>query len=263
MNTKFYTIRCITNMHMGNGDINFNIIDNEVQRDPITNMPCMFSSSIKGALREHFKTNESIDVQAIFGNEIGASSSSGKVKFLSANLLMLPVRASKGNLAYCMVTTVDMLKNCENLMNTLGKNIALSEGLEKEKNYGPRGIEVDGLNLQLEALPDNSNLKAAIENLCGKEVAEKLVVLSEENIKKINLPVLARNYLENGISKNLWYEEVVPHEAVFYTAVLSDGTTDGDAALTNFDGFIKTNKLVQFGGNASIGYGLTEVKEVN
>ena len=41
-----------------------------------------------------------------------------------------------------------------------------------------------------------------------------LYILPEETFKKIELPVLARNKLDNGISKNLWYEQVVPHESL-------------------------------------------------
>ena len=91
------------------------------------------------------------------------------------------------------------------------------------------------------------------------------MILEEQLVKKINLPVLARNHLDNGISQNLWYEEVVPHEAVFFTAVLTDGTSSGDEALESFDQHITGEKgysLVQFGGNASVGYGLTKISKV-
>ena len=79
---------------------------------------------------------------------------------------------------------------------------------------------------------------------------------------RVVLPVLARNTLDDqGISNNLWYEEVVPHETVFYLPVISNGTADGDRTLERFHSFITAegNCLVQFGGNATIGYGLTRV----
>ena len=28
-------LECMTNMHVGNGDVNYNIIDNEVEKDPV------------------------------------------------------------------------------------------------------------------------------------------------------------------------------------------------------------------------------------
>lgn len=69
-----------------------------------------------------------------------------------------------------------------------------------------------------------------------------LYILPEETFKKIELPVLARNKLDNGISKNLWYEQVVPHESLFAFAVL--GTEENLAIFKKaVDG-----KVVQFGG---------------
>ena len=84
---------------------------------------------------------------------------------------------------------------------------------------------------------------------------------AELSPRMLPLPVSARNQLDNGISQNLWYEEVVPHETVFYLAVLSNGTMPGDQALESFDKVIKADKLFQFGGNATIGYGLTMLEE--
>jgi len=54
MKIELYTIKCLTNLHVGSGDINFNVIDNQVQRDSVTNLPNINSSSLKGAFREHF-----------------------------------------------------------------------------------------------------------------------------------------------------------------------------------------------------------------
>ena len=67
--------------------------------------------------------------------------------------------------------------------------------------------------------------------------------------------------MDNGISNNLWYEEVVPHEAVFYLTVLADETDGSRTALADFAAVLKDNPLVQFGGNATIGCGLTKLAE--
>jgi len=55
MNIDLYIIEALTNIHVGSGDINFDIIDNQVQKDAITGYPVIHSSSFKGALREHFR----------------------------------------------------------------------------------------------------------------------------------------------------------------------------------------------------------------
>ncbi len=273
MEANFYTIKCITNMHMGSGDINFNIIDNEVQRDPVTGLPTMFSSGIKGALREHFGNGNCEKVVDIFGSDIMESnkenkgkSEPGKLKFLSGYLLFLPVRASKGDQAYYLVTTKEILSQFDVLYQSImGKTVFgnLLQLLQPKTTYAPEGAEVDGLKSKNEKIP--AELKSIFVKLAGAENADRIMIMEEELVKKINLPILARNQLDNGISKNLWYEEVVPHEAIFFTAVLADGTASGHDALKCFDQYIADgngNSLVQFGGNASIGYGLTKISKV-
>jgi CRISPR-associated protein Cmr4 len=49
-----YLIECLSNLHVGSGDANYDVIDKKVQRDPVTNLPCIHSSGIKGAFREYF-----------------------------------------------------------------------------------------------------------------------------------------------------------------------------------------------------------------
>jgi len=54
MNVHVYKYTCLTNLHVGSGDINYNIVDNEVERDPVTGLPMIHASGVKGALREYF-----------------------------------------------------------------------------------------------------------------------------------------------------------------------------------------------------------------
>ena len=262
-------------MHMGSGDINFNIIDNEVQRDPLTKLPTMFSSGIKGALREHFGNHE--EVVNIFGSDIMESNKDnkggsvpGKLKFLSGYLLFLPVRASKGKQAYYLVTTKEILIQFDALYQSImGKPIFgnLLQSIKSDTTYPPTDAdadaEVDGLKSKKEKISDDiKSIYSIFTMMAGEENADRFMIMEEKLVEKINLPILARNHLENGISQNLWYEEVVPHEAIFFTAVLADGTDSGCKALQSFDEYITGNSLVQFGGNASIGYGLTKVSKV-
>ena len=39
-------LECMTNMHVGNGDVNYNIIDNEVEKDPVTGYPTINASGV-------------------------------------------------------------------------------------------------------------------------------------------------------------------------------------------------------------------------
>ena len=82
-------------------------------------------------------------------------------------------------------------------------------------------------------------------NYNGKVVKtenEKLSALCSDD----NLPIIARNVLDNGESKNLWYEQVLPAETVFYTIIQENGNELANAL---------NGQIVQIGANATIGYG--------
>jgi hypothetical protein len=76
-----------------------------------------------------------------------------------------------------------------------------------------------------------------------------------------DLPIRARNVLdENGMSKNLWYEELVPHKSLFYFAVITQG--ESDEQYQQFKEVLE-KPPIQFGGNAGIGNGYTSIAEVS
>lgn len=111
-------LECLTNLHMGNGDVNFNIIDNEVERDAVTEYPTINSSGVKGALREYLQCKGNDELVDIFGGE--GDGQSGKIKFLSANMLAIPMRVSNGDFPYLMVTTEKAVELFNKLNDALG-----------------------------------------------------------------------------------------------------------------------------------------------
>ena len=270
MSATLYRLNFITNLHVGSGEVSFNVIDNEVERDPVTNLPTIHSSGVKGALREYFNQQkvEKEVIEALFGSDLKQSendaekeeakktSKPGSLRFLTANLLAMPMRASNGNSPYAMVTTRAALDQYLRLCQALGMTAGFDEkdllSLDDKANYKITGspLGVEGTNI-----PDPP-LKGKLYDFLLRELGEYAVILSEDTMSGTSLPVLARNCLDDGQSKNLWYEEIVPHESVFYFAVLSEKTED----LKILAEHIKNNNLIQFGGNASIGYGLAQVK---
>lgn len=226
-------LECLTNMHVGSEDTNYNIIDNEVQRDPITNYPIINASGVKGALRQYFLENEEWQdkVEIFFGSDVKGKSSPGRLKFLNAEMLALAVRASKGEEPYYLITT-------ETALNRYEKNCRLFLQIEKNR------IKKTVTNRMAEGIV----LDTAVD-IFGKDVH----IMKEENFSQLELPVAARNKLENGISKNLWYEEIVPHESLFSFFVLAN--EKDQKLLEEFKAAVH-EKVIQFGGNASIGYGL-------
>ncbi|MDE7313791.1 MAG: hypothetical protein K2N87_19570 [Eubacterium sp.] len=238
-----FKMKCITNLHVGGGDVNYNLIDNEVERDMITGYPVIHASGVKGALREYF-CNESVsagEIDEIFGRGTQGQNETtpGKLKFMEAAMLAVPARASGGKRAYYLVSTQEALDNYAECLDVFWK-----KGKDK---WMPKPDEVAGRSVE------GISLSSSVRIL-----DEEIHILSEKDFNKISLPVIARNKLENGISKNLWYEEVVPHQSVFYFTVLANNSKEDEALLNRFKDQVK-DKVVQFGANASIGYGLCKI----
>lgn len=258
---SLYLIRALTNMHVGRGDLTFNIVDNEVQRDVITDLPVIFSSSLKGALREFFESDDGNRdlVEHVFGGQ-GA----GNYKFFSAHLLSLPVRSNKK--PYYMATCKSVIKEFLDQIEFLGlegfKN--LRDKLEKlmkiEVKENPVIFEkLDNVRIENYVAKYYEGIQEDDIKEIEKLLGENIVLFNDEVFKETiakELPVIARNCLENGISKNLWYEEVVPRESRFFLAVLKS-----DEYIQKFDDLI-TKNIIQIGANASIGYGYTKIEKL-
>lgn len=61
-NVWFITAK--TNLHVGNENTSsYGLIDKAIQRDALTNLPCINSSSLKGALNEYATNEAKLDSQ--------------------------------------------------------------------------------------------------------------------------------------------------------------------------------------------------------
>lgn len=214
---NLWFITAKTNLHVGNENTSsYGLIDLAVQRNATTGLPCINSSSLKGALNEYAANKENLssnDLIRIFGSDkTGKSKESqkGKYIFFDANILFLPKQLD---------TKLYELVTCEAVLNRFFEQMELITG-EKitEGNLTP------------------FNYKKVSE--------EEFISLCSDD----NLPIIARNVLENGESKNLWYEQVIPAETVFYTLI--DDNEDKTLAAK-----LENNAIVQIGAGATIGYG--------
>lgn len=257
MDYDAYVITCLTNMHVGSGDTTFGVVDNLVQRDPVTNFPTIHSSSLKGALREHFKNKGVSFVKEIFGSEsTSATQQQGSHRFFSGDLLALPVRSSTR--AFFMATTPSLILE---FIHTLDRfNIPVDrKTYEQIVNLKPeKGTALIDDPINMSDIEDfKVRHEPALKDL-DTFLGSGLAVFHESDFKEIAayLPVIARNNLENGESKNLWYEEIVPHETRFFCII---GKSEGHGESFNTT---LTTDIVQIGANASIGYGFTQIRKL-
>lgn len=229
MKTHLLLIIAKTNLLVGNeSSVGTGIIDKAVQRDVLTGLPCINSSSLKGAVNEFctFKGMSSDDRLRVFGSDkagVKPDSQKGSAIFYDAKLLYCPKQGD--NTPYTLVTNDDVVKDALDraaLLNIDG----VSEKVLEAKTACRYGV------CKLQSFSD-------FKELTDNE----------------HLPVIARNKLDHGASENLWYEQVVPAETVFCVMI-----QDIDDKLVDF--IEENGGLVQIGANATIGYGVCKFVKV-
>lgn len=235
MKNSVWLITAKTNLHVGNENMSsYGLIDKAIQRNALTGLPCINSSSLKGALNEwatHQETEntkknilDSDERLYIFGvdkTNKKTETQKGSYIFFDANILFLPIQDD---------TQLYKLATCESVLNSFREKIKLF------------GIICNNDNTEL-----TDNLKTIMD------FRKEIKIISDEEFIELcdddNLPIIARNKLDNGESKNLWYEQILPQETVFYTLI--SGKEDGVFEKT----LSGKSEIVQIGANATIGYG--------
>ena len=271
--SRCYTVTALSNMHVGSGDESIGLVDNRVQRDVVTNLPCINASGLKGSLREYFSSvwsEKAEQITYIFGSESNSNKKeehkAGAFNFFSGNLLSMPVRSNRR--PHYFATSPEILKEllsfAEHIGHTLPEKFvkaakaAIGLNIEDKKALvfdGSKEGQLEDFDITIQkGSLDEGSLKT-LEELLGSPLA----LCAQETMKlfcdDFHLPLIARNNLENGRSKNLWHEQVVPRQSRFYFFILEP--SDAKYKLE-----FKHGKPVQIGGNASIGYGFCAIKEL-
>lgn len=257
MKTHLFYIDCITNLHIGSGEVNFNIIDKEVEKDPINNYPIIHASGIKGALRD-FATKNKVDekmINSVFGTPCDKDSigNGGSYCFFNADMLYRPMRAA-GPAPSVNVTTIKMIENFKYMCETfsLGLPSGLMDFSLSESDFINPFFVSDSKFNTVEGddvtVIDNNNLAALKTTMDNKAFA------IANSLDQYSLPIIARNNLRISTG-GLWYEEYVPRGSRFYMLVLTPDNDDENIKKV-------IPEIAQIGGNSSIGYGYCRFTEV-
>jgi CRISPR-associated protein Cmr4 len=266
------SIEALTNMHVGSGKNNYGVIDNLVQRDVLTSLPTINSSSLKGALREYCSATwgkKDPRIRHIFGADTNDNelSQGGAYVFMHGQLMSIPVRSEAR--PYFMATCPMLISEFLGAAGNFGISFSAASALQEFSKTLKEDAVHFSTDYHGEATIEDLELKAgkaAFNELDSLKpiLGENLVLLSDAKFKELtddlNLPLIARNNLENGISKNLWYEQVLPRLTRFVAVVLHPKGDDSRAAE-----FFKhlSSSPVQIGANASIGYGFCHIKRID
>ena len=270
-----FVITAKTNLHSGSGGENYGIIDKMVQRDPASGFPCIYASSLKGALKEFFRDfGEDYDdmINYIFGNERKADEEpekykqqAGNYRFFPANLLTLPVRSNY--VPFVRASSPSAINHYLETTKLLGQASEFLESVSpipedhKAYHFLENVSENDSILLEDWNIPA-SEYPHEDKNFVSEIMGKQSALVNDTDFIRLcdntHLPIMARNSLENGRSENLWYEQIVPRQSQFIFFTLAP-----KSEMEHWEKFVelltKQDTLVQFGANASIGYGFTTI----
>jgi len=264
MKTCILGLLAETSVHPGGSEA-VGVVDMPVAREATTDYPVIPGSSLKGALlglaREKVNGTVSMtgsDRHRIFGQQDNA----GALLVSDARLLLLPVRSLQS--AYKWVTCPHLLERFQRDRQRAGQSANpiptpdVAAGKYLGADPGPLFLE----ERQFERANDlPKDLVSAITPLIHhpatqKRLANQLVVVADDDFAwfaRHGLPVQARNVLDETTktSKNLWYEESIPPDSLFY-ALLAERAPD---AVEPVKKLFSHRPYLQAGGNETVGMG--------
>lgn len=259
-----------TNLHPGTGQVS-GAVDLPVAREKTTDYPVIVGSSLKGALRDNTEQHHKagypgLDAEQIFGSPLQA----GAIAVTDGRLLLLPVRSLNSH--YKWVTCPYLLERFKRNCGLAGVSVEPFELHPFADIEGTMAASAGKGRLYLEDAHFEiveTNLEPLVEALkplirhstIRDRLAENLVVISDNEFSfftRYALAVNARNLLDdNKTSKNLWYEETIPPDTLFYALLLA--RLNEENHLGTIIKLYRQHPYLQVGGNETIGQGWSTV----
>jgi len=260
-----------TPVHVGAGQSS-GFVDLPVAREGITSYPVIPSTGLKGSFRQFVEENEMRN--ELFGKEGGSNDdgSAGNIIFSEGRLLLLPVRSL--TTSYKWVTCLHILERLKrDILRISGKD---EDSLPLEIKYiphkqgmgnNPGKIFLEEREFEIKDTVDGKIIQLLEMMIPNKDAAsrvkDRLLILNDDDFKwfaQYGLAVNARNVLhkDTKASKNLWYEEVIPSDSIFYTIVMERKKN----MLEKIEAMIGDNPYVQVGGNETVGQGWFNVSKI-
>jgi CRISPR-associated protein Cmr4 len=285
-----------TFIHAGAGR-STGVIDLPIMREAHTGWPCVYGSSVKGAIRSLAQSQRMAALFEVFGPDTNnASDHAGALSVGDARILLLPVRSLTSHFKW--VTCPALLRRAVNdakrlgleadaatllQFGTLEKNMALTlhpEGtlhLEEFCFTATKNDKLTELVNWLACFTSNA-LNPKIDQ--KERLQEQLVVIHDDvfmHIAQYGTPVTPHIAIDNAnkIVKGgaLWYEETLPPETVLYFPLMASASRKAidkdterlteEAVMNHVLGLFPESKpYLQLGGNETVGMGWCRVNKV-
>ena len=270
-----------TPVHAGAGS-SLGVVDLPIQRETHTQWPCIYGSSVKGALRDCASECSSADkwIDDVFGPEPEAGETggghAGALSVGEGRLLLLPVRSLTTHFKW--VTCAAALARLAADSCRLGIKLCIPGSVLAPEGSHEALVHNDGRNngqqLYLEELcltqkpVDLGDLIGLLATLMGSEgataaLARQLVIVDNDlfgHLARVATPVSAHNALtDEKRSKNLWYEETLPPETLLYLCLDAGPSRREHSSMGAPEVLGKVTGLfpgyLRIGGNETVGMG--------
>ncbi|TSA39093.1 MAG: type III-B CRISPR module RAMP protein Cmr4 [Methylococcaceae bacterium] len=264
-------------------------VDLPIQREGHSAWPCIFGSSVKGALRakaEDKLGKDNASIAFVFGPDSSsdkASEHAGALLVSDAKLLLLPVRSLTSHFKWvtCPALLHRLVRDAQRLGLKSVQDITLPDiaddvALVAGQNAADLFLEEYRFKTQFH---DLSGLTALIDKLTGvaqADLTEQLVIVSNNQfnyLAKYATPVTPHIAINNETKTvkpgALWYEETLPPETVLYFALSAQRCRAKDtdikaeqilACVTQE--LFGDSPYLQVGGNETVGMGWCKVTVV-
>lgn len=273
------TLYAATSLHPGAGSTT-GAIDLPVQREVHTSFPTIAASGLKGALRQEASQrgigNGRLD--AVFGPDTGVDNKhAGALLIGEGKLLALPIRSLQSVFYWvtCPLILGRLARDLAQIDPSLPTAVPSVDGNQAFVPQGNTTPDVVFEELDFTA-QQNAELSAFLEQTIspllsdgvGAYYKQKLrrdfAVISDENFQHLSqtgTQVSARIQLDDKkTSQNLWYEETLPSETIFWSFLLARASRAQEARepgeiLGTLREVVEADRPVQLGGNETQGQG--------
>jgi CRISPR-associated protein Cmr4 len=235
-----------TPIHMGSGQ-SVSYVDLPIQRERHTSFPVLWSSGIKGVIRDLASRvwNDKDKVETIFGPEDGGSDFASCISITDAKILLYPVRSVKGVFAW--ITCPFVLKRFKEDLNAVvginfkynDQDIKILDVPDDKVFIASDNLKIQGQNsVALEEFVFEAEVKNEVKELAGflknfvhqndltKDLGNHLAIVSDNVFKDfVNYAVEIRTRIRIDQTKGtvkegaLFSEELIPSESVFYSLI--------------------------------------------
>lgn len=283
-----------TSIHAGTGS-NTGVIDLPIQREGHNGYPCVFGSSMKGALRTRAETQygkNNASVIYVFGPDTnGAGDHAGSLMVSDARLLLLPIRSLTSQFKW--VTCPAVLQRFQRDAERFGMKLAFTvPEVSNTKALVPQQTKEGALFLEeyrFDATTENMDvIITAVAKLmrddAKAELEKQLVIVSNDmfahlcqHATPVNAHIAIDSETKTVKGGALWYEETLPPETLLYLGIAASNVRKPDPekrkiALPNDEsanwvldavvGLFRDKPWLQIGGNETVGMGWCAVKNM-